>query len=207
MQNIIPGSYIYEGDVTSLLSYFKKLGEYSFSIQTFGTFGIEDARTLKINSSEKESSQNNVYILSVSTIQSEAQNALLKLFEEPKDNYIFVLVIPNKKELFSTLLSRFQTIENTTESKKLKDEEKFIKMTLPERLSFVEKFLKENEDNDSTRSLVGGLYDSYIKILRDSNSLDKSILENYNSLRPLVNTRGSSPKIILEFLAYTLPNI
>ncbi len=207
MQNIIPGSYIYEGDMTSLLSYFKNLGEYSFSIQTFGTFGIDDARTLKITSSEKESTENNVYILSVSTIQSEAQNALLKLFEEPKDNYIFVLVIPNKKELFSTLLSRFQTIENTTEEKNIKDEEKFLSMTLPERISFVEKFLKNNEDNDSTRSLVGGMYDSFMQILRDSNSLDKSILENYNFLRPLVNTRGSSPKIILEFLAYTLPKI
>lgn len=207
MEKITSGSYIFEGDEESLISYLSELGDFNFTKQNFGVLGIDDARNLKLSSIEKEESKNHVHILSVSGIQSEAQNALLKLFEEPKENYIFVLVIPNKKDLLGTLLSRFQTIENPKEKTHTKHAKNFLNLNLLERLSFVEKFLKENEDNDSTRSLVSDFYDSLIQILKEKKSLNKEEIQTYISLKPLVHTRGSSPKIILEFLAYSLPKL
>jgi DNA polymerase III delta prime subunit len=52
-----------------------------------------------------------VYILQAEKLTTEAQNALLKLIEEPTKNTLLVLVVSDRTQLLETIQSRCQTIQ------------------------------------------------------------------------------------------------
>ena len=54
-----------------------------------------------------------ILINEAETISTEAQNALLKMLEEPPADTIFVLCTGNPRQLLPTILSRVQTIQST----------------------------------------------------------------------------------------------
>src|SRR5665213_896356 len=72
-----------------------------------GLFSVDDARRLQsLAELSPTAGEQKVLIISVSRIFHEAQNALLKLFEEPPAGTIMILVIPTEGLLLTTLRSR-----------------------------------------------------------------------------------------------------
>lgn len=71
-------------------------------------FGIADARTLEMQARSK-AVMGGAYTFVVCTIAmtNEAQNALLKLFEDPPPETVFHMVVPHEQMLLPTLRSRF----------------------------------------------------------------------------------------------------
>lgn len=84
--------------------FFEKLSDESL--------GINAARHLKEFLSQKpiKSSHKTAVIVSGDTLTHQAQNALLKIAEDPPPNSRIILVVKNEENLLPTLRSRFQKI-------------------------------------------------------------------------------------------------
>jgi DNA polymerase III gamma/tau subunit len=68
--------------------------ESELSIERFDTLGIDEAREL---SRRQRLSGGHIFIIAAGTITREAQNALLKTFEEPAPDTYFMLIIPRAR--------------------------------------------------------------------------------------------------------------
>jgi DNA polymerase-3 subunit delta' len=75
-----------------------------------GTIGIASIRDLYKTTRNKQAGQQVVYIDHAELMGSEAQNAFLKLLEEPREGLTFVLSAPRLELLLPTILSRVQHV-------------------------------------------------------------------------------------------------
>lgn len=75
-----------------------------------GSITIDIIRRLQTMTRTKTSSRRCIVIYMADTMKHEAQNAFLKLLEEPADNISFVLLAHNSDRLLPTVISRLQRI-------------------------------------------------------------------------------------------------
>lgn len=75
-----------------------------------GTIAIDSIRELYRATRTKQSGRQVVIIDHAEAMGDEAQNALLKLLEEPRPGVTFILTASNREALLPTILSRVQTI-------------------------------------------------------------------------------------------------
>ncbi len=191
------------------------------------SFKIEDARNLKIYGNQKGySSSKKIFIIFANNFLLEAQNSLLKLFEEPIENTYFFVITPDTSNILKTLLSRFYFIsakpDVTLEVKDalgrspMGEAEKFIKMPLKNRLDFIKEMLSEKDTEDEEEVVV--LDSNRAKILRFLNSLEYSLHKNIKKgaidvkvfehifkTREILRMPGSSPKTLIESVALVIP--
>src|SRR3989344_4999324 len=94
-KNSLHHAYLIEGDrekiVPEILEFLKSLGIEKGNPDFFhielDSFKIDDARNLKSYATEKGFSMDKkVFLISANSFLLEAQNSLLKLFEEPIEN-------------------------------------------------------------------------------------------------------------------------
>jgi DNA polymerase III delta prime subunit len=113
-------AYLYQGSLSLLRTLaqdarerFGFMGEHNPDVQVreYEKFGIEEARELQTAASMRSSSGRALYIVGVSQLTTEAQQALLKLFEEPQAGAIFVLLAPHGS-VIATLRSRLLEYPN-----------------------------------------------------------------------------------------------
>lgn len=80
---------------------------------TVGVF-VDDIRELReLVRTSKKNTRTIVIIADAAKLRIEAQNALLKLLEEPRDQLHFILVTPSPEQLSITILSRCQRVNAT----------------------------------------------------------------------------------------------
>ncbi len=77
-------------------------------------FKIEDAKEV-ISEAYKSESQTKTLILGAKSFTIPAQNALLKILEEPPPNIAFVLLAPNKSTFLPTVRSRLSLTQEHSE--------------------------------------------------------------------------------------------
>jgi len=164
-------------------------------------FSITDARILKERASQSPFGSAQVFIIVTELILREAQNALLKLFEEPVQDTYFILVIPTINTLLETVRSRMicgGKIQNSLKENSLA--KTFLQSTVNERVHLLESFIK-NKDRVQARIFL----DSIEEILHVG-----GMKKNANQLRELLFVRtylsdtSSSLKMLLEHIAITL---
>ena len=103
---------------------------------------------------------------------TEAQNTLLKMFEEPIENTIFFLIVPDIAVILPTLLSRFYLIREESNLKnEIKQAEEFIKMSLSQRINFVKELVAKN---DEAKSDEVGSPDAPKGAFREDNTVDST---------------------------------
>ncbi len=139
------------------------------------------------------------FILNVSTILPEAQNALLKLLEEPASTTRFFVVIPNEHVLLPTLRSRFQVLaveHGVIDTNAL---DAFLKMYYGERLAYIAARI-DAEDTDWIQAIVRGIASYAARIRVASLIRDVLMTESY------LASPGASKKMLLEHLALSLPD-
>lgn len=115
--------------------------------------GILEARKIKGHFSLKPySAKGRAAVLEdASTLTIEAQNALLKILEEPPQSAILILAAPSDAKLLPTILSRCQVIRLKTTNYELRttnysaDVEKLLTLGIEERFEYIEK-LKNREE-------------------------------------------------------------
>lgn len=196
-----------------ILEFASSLPSAEFIEITTDAFKIEDARNLKALGNEKSfSAGKKIFMISANSILREAQNALLKLFEEPIPDTHFFLVVPETNALLKTLLSRFYVIrEAGAPTSDLA--EKFIAMHPAQRINFIKELIADEDEEealDSARArslqflntLESSLHD---RVPKDSKSVD--VFQHLFKVREILRMPGSSVKNLLESVALSVPVI
>lgn len=157
--------------------------------------GIDDARKLSEQAIRRAFGERKVFLIAPERITLEAQNALLKTFEEPIAQTHFFLVLREENLVIPTLLSRVQVLRLGGQSALGSEAKKFLTSSIKERLAFVKKFV------DAEKNLSNFL-DELLLELRIINQ--PATLGKVYRLRLSSDDRGVSARLILEHLATVL---
>ncbi len=175
------------------------------------SFGVDDAHALSTTQSRKALGERKIFIVIFQTMTIEAQNALLKTLEEPTENTHFFFVTKNAVTLLSTLRSRmyFIRLEHKNTKKHDHDGEKFLRMSIPERMQFIEDFTKAKTDEKAkAKESVSIFLDELLLALYEKFDVHpefhEALLDVLTAKRYLLD-RSPSVKILLEHLVLTIP--
>lgn len=190
-----------EASEKTLLSLFEKHGESligspDYFVWKGALFGVDDARALSEQAITKAFVKKKVFFIAPEKITLEAQNALLKTFEEPVADTHFFLVVRDEHVIIPTLRSRLQLVRVEGEREDLKQAEKFLKLSVKDRLNFVKKFVDKEES-------LSAFLDELLLELRGRAEVT-SALEQVYKLRLVSDDRAASSRMILEHLALVL---
>ena len=195
----------YIEDSASAFGAYKDLVKPFWS-GAFERFGIDDARALIALASLKNFNEA-VFFVCAASITSDAQQALLKLFEEPQQGTVFVFLAPHGS-LLPTLKSRMLPYpELSTDSKDSPwqiEARRFLKMAGKERSEMIAKMLKEEEGlKERVRDFINALE---IELSKDVKK-NKQGLEDIAMVRDYLGDKAPSLKMLLEHLALSLPTV
>ena len=236
-KNNLHHAYLIEGKheeiIPEVVEFVQSLG-----IQTAGnsdfchiqldSFKIEDARNLKTYQGEKGlTTSKKIFIISANNFLLEAQNSLLKMFEEPIENTHFFVIVPDVNSLLKTLVSRFYLIPHMSDmGEDTKEAEKFISMPLQSRINFIKELLSESEEEDEEGNEVVALDSTRSKALKFLNALEFSLVskmpfdkntskgifdtsvqafQQIFKVREFLRMPGSSTKTLMESVALIIP--
>ncbi len=118
---LLIGSDSVHADLLSILEKNHKIvarANPDFFDRTYQNFTIDDAREVKTFHGTRPVTETGkkIFILVMNGATVEAQNALLKLLEEPADYAHFFIIIPSTHLLLPTVKSRMQIIETKQEA-------------------------------------------------------------------------------------------
>ncbi len=208
---ILGGEYAH----TELIKFLEKEGINTntdnpdfISFITNKALTIGEARELINNHSVKKiTSGPRVFIIRTDSINYEAQNALLKIIEEPsEDNYIFIIT-GNRNNFLPTILSRVITLNfSSNENKYLTRARDFINSPKKKRLDMVSKLIGDIDDESISRNdLVEFLEALEINLSNDfKENKDIAIMDSLKSVsiaERYASDRSPSRKMIMEYLA------
>ncbi|MEN9920542.1 MAG: polymerase delta subunit [Candidatus Parcubacteria bacterium] len=166
-------------------------------------FGIDDVRTLTQHAHRRPDSDATLRVILVATefVTEEAQQALLKLIEEPPVSTRFVFIIPFGYSFLPTLESRFERQEAVGV---LVENDIFVVFKaggFAARLASIEQATKA-KDHAWQQQIKRGLT-AYLE--HERFKLPQSVVSELEFVVRLLLTRGASNKFLLEHLALTLP--
>lgn len=215
-------AYIYEGSLSALGALvadarerFGFTGEHhpDVHVRTIEKFGIDESRWLADTAAFKSTSGRALFVIGVAAITSEAQQALLKLLEEPQQGTTIVLLAPHGSFL-TTIMSRAQSYPLTEGSplyyRGLPSVEgvakKFLAMSGKDRSAEIATLLKDDEGvKERARDFVNALEVELHKKIADPKT--RAGLEDVARVRDYLGDRSPSLKMLLEHLAVSLPRI
>jgi hypothetical protein len=184
----------------------------------YGLFSVADARRVAgfANQVPLEGDRKLIAI-AAGRIFHEAQNALLKLFEEPTEGTTLVLIVPAEGILLPTLLSRLLPLPGGETGKRIPLAARaFLDAAPAEREKLAAKLVartkSSNEDEKQAArleavSLVSGLMlaaHEARKSAKDTRELDL-FLRDLDRFLPILHERSAPLKLILEHLLIVLP--
>lgn len=200
-------------------------GNPDFTILEYQSLGIDESRELSLRQSragfgesapgQGNNSPRKIFIVSAESFTHEAQNALLKTFEEPTPHTHFFVIIPRLHILIPTLKSRVIIVRGRNlfpPKDEMRDfAEKFLNSPLQERLAIIKKITETKKDEVVDREKIRRILDHLEQILYTRFAGEKKGGEQSNIFHEIYQTktyltdRGSSPKMLLEHLAIALP--
>lgn len=196
--NIIIGknNYNFVFDVLENQLNFKTQGNPDFLLLENLNFGIDDARNFKAWVIGKPfTGEVKVAILSIKSITHEAQNALLKVLEEPPTGTYIFIQIESLGGILPTFISRVRVFDVSKENFNTDSSSEFLNNNVKKRFSIINNFAKK-VNKDEIQRLIKNLEETAYKT--GTNSLD---LKNILKAKIFANIRGSSSKMLLEWLA------
>lgn len=166
-------------------------------------FSIDDSRELSASALQTPfEAKKRVFVILVKDIATEAQNALLKLFEEPPEHAQFYLVVPKTIVLLPTLVSRMSMLaaERMPAVQENRSFHAFVSASYAERLAVIAEKTKE-KDRAWITEVLRGCEMEYSKKSEKNASLLKAVV----FVRQYIDTKGASAKMLLEDIALRMP--
>jgi hypothetical protein len=171
------------------------------SYLTLPRITIEEARLLKESASQQPLGHIRAFIIVCDTILVEAQNALLKILEEPSERTHFVLVLPTVETLLPTVRSRLHHAGRFMTEDVIHTEAKaFLEASYKERMKMIEDIV-EDKDRVKARTFITSL----LSLVHEG-----GVEKNTEALKDLalaadyIQDRSSSVKYLLQHIAVTL---
>lgn len=238
-KNNLHHAYLIEGAqseiIPDIIKFLKSLGINTVGNPDFvnisiDNFKIDEAFSLRSMSSDKGFSSalsaqagKKIFMICVNNVSLDAQNVLLKMFEEPIENTHFFLIVPDVNALLKTLVSRFYFVsarQDLAETEETRKAEKFITMPLKSRIDFIKELLVEEETEDEDGNEIVVLNSTRSKALKFLNALEFvlhkkmldvsfniSFFEHFFKVRKYLRMPGSSAKSLMESVALIIPNM
>lgn len=216
---LLIGSESVHADLISVLEKTHKIvaqANPDFYDRKYLNLTIDDAREIKslhltrpIGVTGKK-----IFILTMNGITTEAQNALLKLLEEPAEYAHFFLIVPSAHLLLPTVRSRMRMIqdsgfkiqENDTNDNLNSEAQKFIKLTPAKRLEVIKKLVeditKEKKSKQDAIDLLNAVQATIYEEKGAKNGVKE--LEAIEVARKYLNDRAPSVKMLLEYVALNI---
>lgn len=171
----------------------------------FDTFSIADARELKTLQAERSEGAK-VFVVKYAVMLPEAQNALLKVLEEPRPNTYFFFVNSAIEQLLPTLQSRLELVSDVHtggEQETVLDAKTFISTSLDKRFDMVAELVKGAKDEELTKQSVMEFFDQLEQLVHTTPLTKEkaSSLETLTLARSLLAKNGASIKMILDMVA------
>jgi len=183
-------------------------------VMRYGLLSVEDARRVsELAASAPFAGESKVVIISASRAYHEAQNALLKLFEEPPPGTYLFFILPSLGGLLPTLRSRVQVLDAQKGLRKSfipEAAEAFLKASKEKRSALIKK-LTSGKDEEERRELreeaiaiVNGIEAvAYEKLQRGDGVA--ALLSDIATLRGYLHDRSAPVRMILEHLSLVIP--
>ncbi len=171
---------------------------------------IDDARTIKELQSQKPiAGDRRVFVIDTFAISTEAQNALLKVFEEPTAGALFIVIAPSAHILLPTLRSRMNVVSNKKNAVTALspiDPKKFIASTPAKRIDMFKPIL-EYKDSEGNKKADKKSAAAFLSALRTEirQSSDFGALSAIDEALLYLFDRSSSVKLLLETVALSIP--
>lgn len=178
----------------------------------YGLLSVEDAR--KISDAVAGApfvGEHKAVIIAASRAYHEAQNALLKVFEEPPPGTYLFLTLPSLGGLLPTLRSRVQILDaGLTESSTSAVAEEFLKASKEKRSTLIKRLTSgrdEDERRENREEAVGLLngIEALVYAKRQLGGEASKLLSDIGVLREHLHDRSAPVKMILEHLSLVIP--
>jgi len=195
-------------------------GNPDIIVLRYGLFSVDDARrVLEVAASAPFTGEHKVLIIAASRVFHEAQNALLKLFEEPPQGAYLFLVLPTLGSLLPTLRSRVQILNvksgfrNPTSDVGFRKPyisaaEEFLKASKEKRSAMIKK-LTSGRDEEEKRELrheaIAILNGVEAIAYNKRGSKTTALLSDIAVLRGYLYDRSAPVKMVLEHLSIFIP--
>ncbi len=212
-------AYLVEGSIESslesVLAFLEK--ELNFPLQNnpdfwqgeFDTFGINDGRRInELQSKKTFGSGKQIFIIKTNFITREAQNSLLKMFEEPTVDTHFFILMNSDEVLLPTLKSRLMIVKGGafgTPQKEFVGE--FLGANVGERLKMIRKFFgdakkKKPADKAGAIEFLNELEKQLREKIGDKKitKKEKFVFDEIIRCRSYLNDRSPSVKMLLEYV-------
>ncbi|OGG40430.1 hypothetical protein A2118_02850 [Candidatus Kaiserbacteria bacterium GWA2_50_9] len=193
----------------------KVRGNPDVVVLRYGLFPVEEARRVtEIAAGKAFVGTTKVVIIAATRAYHEAQNALLKLFEEPPEGTYLFLIMPSLGGLLPTLRSRVQEISLSTAGRPnigiSEAAEEFMKASREKRSVMIKK-LTSGKDEEERRELR----DEALTIVNDIEAVAyeklnrggeaAALLSDIAILRGHLYDRSAPVRMILEHLSLVIP--
>lgn len=181
----------------------------------YGLLSVEDARQIiTLVSQAPVQGDAKVLVIAAERMYHEAQNALLKVFEEPPPGTYLFLILPTLGGLLPTLRSRVQTLVDPAGGRTTQGipeiATQFIKSTKEKRSALIKKLSsgKDEEERRACREEAIVLINGIERALCGQGLLaHMETLREIAVLRPYLYDRSAPVKQILEHLSLVVPKI
>lgn len=183
----------------------------------YGLLSVEDARYIStVSASAPVAGERKAIIIAASRAYREAQNALLKLFEEPPRGTYLFLVLPAADQLLPTLRSRVHILKYGYRKSITIPEaaREFIKASRERRSAMIKKLVsgKDEEERRALRdeavALINGVeaaaYERFSRGGRPRAAAE--LLSDIAVLRGYLHDRSAPTRMILEHVSLVIPD-
>lgn len=181
---------------------FEPEGNPDFRHFVFDTMSVDDARALaEAETNRSFSGGKKIFVIEANTITEEAQNALLKVFEEPAPGTHFFLLLPSDI-LLPTLLSRL-SVERISAREVPPDS--LLSMSLGEKLKAVKTLSDDiTAERKTKEDAIRLVLDIETSLHREGTSANATRLAVCEKVRQSLQDRGAPVKMILEHLMLSI---
>ena len=137
----------------------------------FDVMNIDDSRAINIlHQSRPTVGDKKIFVVSANFITEQAQNAMLKLLEEPRGDTHFFLVLPSLHNIIPTFKSRLFVIDTVGTSDSIINPKEFLKMPIGERMKAVKNICESVSDKEESK----------IEVINFINSLELELKNKMN---------------------------
>lgn len=158
------------------------------------SIGIGDVSNVVEWAYRKDTDLKLIEIKNADLLTDQAQNAMLKLIEEPPENVLIILITPNSSSILQTIRSRCILITTTAANFDTSElAKKFIEAGYLERTKIIDKMLSE----DTNRTSVAEFIEELLRLKLNKKNTDNisEIKEVYRAVK-----RGVNLKLCLDYL-------
>jgi DNA polymerase III delta prime subunit len=180
-----------------------------FFHEKYESLGINESRRLKELHTSKSfvTGSKKIFIIECKAMTLEAQNSLLKIFEEPHEHTHFFILMPSAGALLPTLRSRLSIfqVEREEGTDALAEARKFMNMSVKDRITYVDDIAKRITDEEIEKSDAIAFLSSLEELLatKDVEKYAKP-LKAILKARSYMHDQSPSVKQLLEYVALSV---